>query len=610
MTIQDINYTTHTDWGTEGKKIHDNFQELSSQRGDMGSIGTPGAMGFGVGVCPDALVPSTLTPLPGCKVIGGPEYGNYLHTRTGSIVVFVPKFYYRWDDTRNQTRARFAPNDIWIVGTDVYATTALASAAGFRLHRAFIDGGVEKPGFFVDKYKLSKVAVGTGFAAASIRNGNPLSTAADHNPIAEISACTSNAYFEMLRAAKGRDSTNGEFNQASPWFCSSVFIADALAKIALAHGQGAQSPATCAWFDPASSTNFPKGCNNNALKDTNDTTVTYLSDGYSNCGKTGSGSLFSKTTHNGQDCGVADLNGLMYEVMIGQTCVGTTKTVTGVAKTNPCQVSLNNTTGLTTGMPVHIESLVGPTTLNGVMFSITVIDGTTISLDGVDNSGGATWTSGGTLYTGTMYLAKESVRMADFTSGATLATDHWGATGVAAMMDAISNPFPTPSGGIARVLKVGSGATTVTGSISTTTLTVTALGAGAVLIPGQVISGTGIVTGTTIVNQLSGSTGGIGTYTVSVPQTVSSTTITLNNRVFASTSTGDAGIPVSTGVSSAGTVLFGQDYYEMYFRDLLCVIGCMSWSNGASAGVFARYLSYSRATSISIVSGRSACYPV
>lgn len=513
--------------------------QLDKRLGNIYTIGDPGGYGFGVGCCPDNLVPETLAPMPGCKIIGHAEYGNYTHLFTGSVVVFVPKFYYRWNDTRNPTYAKNTPNDLHIVGTDVYATTAAATAAGYRLHRAFIDGGVEQVGFFVDKYKYSKVALGTGYAAASIRNGLPLSADATHNPVADITACGSNYYYQMLNAAKGRDSANAVFSQPSPWFCMSVFIADALAKISLAHGQAASSGATCAWFDSTGTSNFPKGCNNNALKDTSDTTVVYQSDGYSNCGKTGSGSLYAKTAHNGQDCGVADLNGLMYEVLIGMTCIGATKTVTGVAKTHPCQVSLNNTDGLTTGMAAHLESLVGPTTLNSLLCTITVINGTTISLDGVDGTSLATWTSGGTLYTGTFYLAKESTRMRDFTSGASIATDHWGSVGVAAMMDAIANPLPAPAGGISRVLKIGSG----------------------------------------------------------------------TNRAFASSATGDAGIPISTGASTAGATLFGQDYYETYFRNELCVVGCVSWGGGSNAGVFARVLGSSRASSSNGVSGRAACYP-
>jgi hypothetical protein len=64
----------------------------------------------------------------------------------------------------------------------------------------------------------------------------------------------------------------------------------------------------------------------------------------------------------------------------------------------------------------------------------------------------------------------------------------------------------------------------VTGSISTTTLTVTAVTSG-VLFVGQKISGTGVVSGTTITAYVSGN-GGVGTYTVSTSQTVASTAIT------------------------------------------------------------------------------------
>jgi hypothetical protein len=63
-----------------------------------------------------------------------------------------------------------------------------------------------------------------------------------------------------------------------------------------------------------------------------------------------------------------------------------------------------------------------------------------------------------------------------------------------------------------------------TGSISGTTLTVTAVSTGT-LIVGQTISGTGVTSGTTI-TALGTGTGGTGTYTVSVSQTVSSTTLT------------------------------------------------------------------------------------
>jgi len=64
----------------------------------------------------------------------------------------------------------------------------------------------------------------------------------------------------------------------------------------------------------------------------------------------------------------------------------------------------------------------------------------------------------------------------------------------------------------------------VVGSISGTTLTVSSVVLGTVT-PSSVIRGQNVVTGTTIVSQLTGTTGGVGTYEVSVSQTVASTTI-------------------------------------------------------------------------------------
>jgi len=65
----------------------------------------------------------------------------------------------------------------------------------------------------------------------------------------------------------------------------------------------------------------------------------------------------------------------------------------------------------------------------------------------------------------------------------------------------------------------------VTGSIATTVLTVTAVTSGA-LVAGQVLTGAGVTAGTRIVAQLTGTTGSIGTYTVSASQTAASTSVT------------------------------------------------------------------------------------
>lgn len=70
----------------------------------------------------------------------------------------------------------------------------------------------------------------------------------------------------------------------------------------------------------------------------------------------------------------------------------------------------------------------------------------------------------------------------------------------------------------------GSSSAVVTGSIAGTTMTVTAVSSGTLAI-GQAVTGTGVAPGTFITGLGSG-TGGTGTYTVSVSQTASSTSLT------------------------------------------------------------------------------------
>jgi len=74
-------------------------------------------------------------------------------------------------------------------------------------------------------------------------------------------------------------------------------------------------------------------------------------------------------------------------------------------------------------------------------------------------------------------------------------------------------------------ISVSSRTASFTGSIATTVLTVSAVSAGSIY-PSMQISGTGVTAGTRIVAQLTGTSGGTGTYTVSTSQTVISTAMT------------------------------------------------------------------------------------
>lgn len=261
------------------------------------AIGTPGAQGFGVGICPSP--PPGMTELAGCRDSASENYGNYMF-QDGSIMVWIPAFYYKWGTGANG----LAVNEVDIKPTSAYADVATANAAGYALHRAFYDGGAVKTGFYVDKYICSN----NDGVASSLRWGNPLSSNAAHNPFSGLDGAPANFYYGVIAAAKTR---------GQDFFCSSRFIFAALALLSYAHAKASSVTTYCAWYDATN--NFPKGCNNNALGDAQDAALTFVSDGYSNACKTGSANVLAKTAHNGQNSGVCDLNGCMWEITPGIT---------------------------------------------------------------------------------------------------------------------------------------------------------------------------------------------------------------------------------------------------------------------------------------------------
>ena len=111
----------------------------------------------------------------------------------------------------------------------------------------------------------------------------------------------------------------------------------------------------------------------------------------------------------------------------------------------------------------------------------------------------------------------------------------------------------------------------ITGSITGTTLTVTAISQGAVSM-GQTLSGTGITAGTTIVGFLTGAGGNVnetGTYTVNISQTVASTTINAYyqrpltiDSAFVRINTNSNGQPVVNGGLDYPIAILNLENYE------------------------------------------------
>jgi len=111
-----------------------------------------------------------------------------------------------------------------------------------------------------------------------------------------------------------------------------------------------------------------------------------------------------------------------------------------------------------------------------------------------------------------------------------------------------------------------------TGSITGTTLTVTAITSGAIAI-GQTLSGTGITSGTKILAFQTGAGGNIneaGTYTLNISQTVSSTTINayyqrplVINSAFVRINTNSNGQPINNGGLDYPVSILNVEEYEM-----------------------------------------------
>ncbi|MGP4863100.1 hypothetical protein ACTXGK_02775 [Psychrobacter sp. T6-5] len=269
----------------------------------VNNIGIQGSANFGVGIT-DTL-PLGMSEMTGTRTVGHENYGNYQHT-DGSIMCWIPQFYYRWGHADSPRADKYDANSLDVKSKYDFADVAAANAAGYALHRAFYDNGQIKDGFFVDKYQASN----NGGIASSIKNGIPLSSSSSNAPFSALTGSPKNTYAGAIDAVKTR---------GNAFFVTTLFVQRALSLLSMAHAQAATSIDNCAWYDPTGVANYPKGCNNDALGDVNDATVKYTATGYLNAGKTGSATQFAKTTHNGQNNGVADLNGNMYEICLGVT---------------------------------------------------------------------------------------------------------------------------------------------------------------------------------------------------------------------------------------------------------------------------------------------------
>lgn len=278
------------------------------------AVGTqPGEKGFGVGVYPgDDLADLGLQAMDGTDDPNSDNFGNYERADGKGIMVFIPAFCYSFEQSEIPSNVT-SPSGFgfkWFSEFDY--SEQKANDAGYILHEAFLDGTDTKSGFFIAKYLMSK-------GIKSVDGGIPISlcsSGSDVPSIAEGHGATGQAW-DALTLSK---------TWGTGYNCASVYMYSALAMLSLVHGWHAKSTDVCAWYDAEGTTNYPKGCNNNALGDCDDESILYENSDTQQKQKpnTGSANHFAKTTHNGQMSGVCDLNGCMEQVTVGFILHGST----------------------------------------------------------------------------------------------------------------------------------------------------------------------------------------------------------------------------------------------------------------------------------------------
>lgn len=295
-------------------------------------IGNAGQQGFGVGVYggdPADLAAMGLAPMEGCEDPTSDNYGNYIHSN-GSIMCCIPAFCYRLGKVTAPSYKRDVVDALEIKDATKFpqfSHDAVFSSPDFGddwiLHRAFVDGNKLKNAFFIDKYLCSNV----NDRAASVKNADWLMCCDD----------TTKPYFtKHFSGTVGQAYDAITLSRARGDYYSLVtcYQWSAISLLSLAHGQAATSADACAWYDEFHTTNFPKGATEEYGRDFNDNSIKYTYHSYGNMfAKTGSGTPFNKTTHNGQASGVADVAGMCNQWTIGacnpdQATVGLMNTTT------------------------------------------------------------------------------------------------------------------------------------------------------------------------------------------------------------------------------------------------------------------------------------------
>lgn len=318
-------------------------------------IGVPGTSTFGVGLAEQKNYEAVqLAPADNCLVETEFQYG--LYTRGNYAVVgdyvamkWIPKFYIAMlqknqgttnlsdgeldallpyvEVTKEQMKEaqRRSPHNAMVVApSDMFANESDANSHGFYLMRGFIDGGQEQDGFFIANtittlaqsgIKSSRTALRCGSMSTSndwsLHRGNYQNTSSEELGGGGIFK-NSNAD----NSNKGNTKSNfiARLND-TPYQCCSIFAWAVISVLSLIQGQYATDTAQCAWYDSTLVHNYPKGINQ-STRDYDDASVTSDIVDVSQ-GKVFVNAGYEKTTHNGSITGITNVNGWVWQCVIG-----------------------------------------------------------------------------------------------------------------------------------------------------------------------------------------------------------------------------------------------------------------------------------------------------
>lgn len=289
--------------------------------------GSLGGMGAGVAYRPQAAAKLGLTAMSGANDPQSPNFGNFTDPN-GSVFVCIPRMWYKVDTVNRNAAFGNKPN---------YYVSYVEKEGYIPFYAFKKSDGTYVSEVFVAKYQMSNSA---GFdvkggKAVYVKNGSPTATIgsgySDHsnNLIGNLTANgispgnTNEGFFEAPKTCGLMYS----LHYAALRFVYYVTCEAHMQECVRKYGSIMTVPSeVCAFLDVAPY--FPKGNNNGSLGDVNDTSIKYETTRDTayirHFAKTGSCNYPAKVSHNGQECGIMDLNGNMCEVDAGYENIGGT----------------------------------------------------------------------------------------------------------------------------------------------------------------------------------------------------------------------------------------------------------------------------------------------